>query len=383
MKKEMTPRERVLTALNHEEPDRVPIECGSMISSLQVDAYRNLKKYLGITGKEEKIIHWMMMTAQLDEEVYRRFRVDIRHIHAAPGESWKPAEKGEFVDEFGIRFRPSPDGYYHEIVGGPLREATIGDLERYELPDPHDPRRVAGLREKAKALREQTDYAIMLEGYSEATFGVPSWLRGAQQFYMDLVLDKPFVSLLLDKLMEFWIGLTDNVMKEVGQYIDIVKISDDFGTQKDVMISPELYREMIKPRQKKLYSHMKSLTDAKLALHTCGSVYKIIDDLIEVGVDILNPVQVSAADMDSKKLKEEFGDRIVFWGGGCDTQRTLQFGTPDEVADEVRRRIADFAPGGGYIFNQVHNIQPGTPPENVCAMFDTACEFGTYPIRTP
>jgi len=379
--KKMAPRERVLTALNHEEPDRVPIECGSMISSLQVDAYRDLKRHLGITGKEEKIIHWMMMTAQLDEEVYQRFHVDIRHIHAVPGESWKPTGTGEFVDEFGIRFRQSPNGYYHEIVGGPLWEATIEDLERYRLPDPHDPRRVAGLREKARALREETDYAIMLEGYSEATFGMPSWLRGAQQFYMDLVLNPRFVSLLLDKLMEFWMGLTDNVMKEVGQYIDIVKISDDFGTQRDTIISPELYRQMIKPRQKKLYSHIKSLTDAKLALHTCGSVYKIINDLIEVGVDVLNPVQVSAANMDSKKLKEEFGSRIAFWGGGCDTQRTLQFGTPDEAAEEVKRRIADFAPGGGYIFNQVHNIQPGTPPENVCRMFDTAYEFGTYPIR--
>lgn len=377
---EMTHRERVLAAVNHREPDRVPIDFGIQVTSIQINAYRELKKHLGVRGGEEMIINRMMMTAKPDEEVLRRFRVDTRHVRPRPARDWQKQEDGDYLDEFGIRWRLSPQGYYHEMVGHPLRDATIEDLERHPFPDPHDPIRTAGLEEAARELYEHSPYCVVLDAFPEVAFGFPSWLRGHQQFYTDLIADQAFAKALIEKLVGYWKGLATAILGKVGKYVHAVRVADDLGTQVDTIISPELYRKLIKPAQKEIYDHIKSLTDAKILLHSCGSVYKLIDDFIEIGVDCLNPVQVSAVNMESDRLKREFGDRITFWGGGCDTQQVLQFGSPREVEEEVRRRIKDLAPGGGFVFAQVHNIQPGTPPENICTMFDSALKYGKYPI---
>ena len=261
-----------------------------------------------------------------------------------------------------------------------MKEATIKDLDTYPWPDPDDPGRVKGLREEVKKLRNETDCAIIAD---IPVYGIfeHSWtcLRGADQFFMDLVLNEDFVLALFEKLLEIDIKLYANYMDAVGDLIDVVGVGDDLAGENAPLISPEMYRKLVKPYQAKLWKSIKEKTDAYLFLHSCGSIYKLIPDLIEMGVDIINPVQVAAKDMDSKRLKEEFGDDLTFWGG-IDTQKILPFGSPQNVEDEVKKRLSDFAPGGGYVLNAVHCIQPGVPPENIIQMYKAGLNYGKYPI---
>jgi uroporphyrinogen decarboxylase len=194
-----------------------------------------------------------------------------------------------------------------------------------------------------------------------------------------MVIDKPFVQAFIDKLLSIYTRLYGNYLDAVGDYIDVIFVLDDLGGENGPLISPASYRELIKPAHQKLWQFIKSRTKARLFLHSCGSVAAFIPDLIEAGVDILNPVQVAAKGMDSKRLKDAFGGRITFWGG-IDTQRILPLGSPEDVEIEVKKRIADLAPGGGYVLTAVHNIQAGVPPENIVMMYDAAKKYGNYPI---
>ena len=376
----MKPRERLLRTLEHKEPDRIPIDMGSPVTSIHIEAYIKLKKYLGINRPKPGILDMMQQVVVVDEPVLKRFSVDTRHLCLKP-KKWKPLSEGNYVDEWGIKYKKPEKSHYYDMYEHPLANATIEDLDKYSWPDPDDPERVEGLREKAEDIYKNTDYAIVLGGFGECLFGLPSWLRGHAQFYMDLLTDKKFANALLDRILEYEIRLVKNALKQVGKYIDVVRVSDDLGTENGPIISPPLYREMIKPRQKKLYHFIKEHSNAKLLLHSCGSVYDLIPDFIEIGVDALNPVQVAARNMETKKLKEKFGEKITFWGGGCDTQKVLPFGTIDEIKKEVKRRIKDLAPGGGFVFAPVHNIQPDVAPEKICAVYDTAIEFGSYPLK--
>jgi len=253
-------------------------------------------------------------------------------------------------------------------------------LESYPWPDPGDPGRIEGLREEAKKLRESAQYAIVADAIGLGVFE-SSWvlLRGPERFFMDMALDKPFVNALLEKLTDLHIKFHQNYLDAVGEFIDVIAVSDDLGGENGPLISPASYEELIKPFQKKLWKSIKNNTEAFLFLHSCGSIHRFIPDLIELGVDIINPVQVAARDMDTRKLKEEFGDKITFWGA-VDTQRILPFGSPDDVEREVKKRILDLAPGGGYVLSAVHNIQAGVSPENVCRMYETARQYGKYPV---
>lgn len=214
---------------------------------------------------------------------------------------------------------------------------------------------------------------------------MPCRLRGHTQFYMDMLLNEEFINALLDKFVDYWISLAEATLKPIGEYITAVSFNDDIGTQKGPLISPEIYRKLIKPRQKKFYAKIKECApNAKLVLHSCGSVYKFIPDFIEIGIDALNPIQLTAKDMsDTERLKKEFGDKLTFWGGGCDTQEILPNGTVSDIREEVKRRIQDLAPGGGFVFTPVHNIQPDVSPENICTLYDAAYEFGKYPLTLP
>ncbi|MBE0478175.1 uroporphyrinogen-III decarboxylase [Candidatus Aerophobetes bacterium] len=376
----MKPRERLLRALSHDEPDRVPVDIGSSVTSIHIDTYVRLKKYLGINKTKPRILHNMQQVVVVDEPVLRRFSVDTRHISVSSARGWQKLEDGRYVDEWGIKWTKPEGSHYYDMCEHPLAQATLEDLDRYRWPDPYNPRRVEGLREKAEDLYNNTDYTIVLSGFGECLFGFPAYLRGYAQFYMDLISNKRFVNAFLDMLLDYELRLMQNTLKEVGKYVHVVRVSDDFGTEKGSIISPSLYREIIKPRQKKLYQFIKENSGAKILLHSCGSIYDFIPDLIQIGVDAINPVQVSAKNMDTRKLKKEFGDRITFWGGGCDTQRILPFGTVREVKEEVKRRIKDLAPGGGFVFTPVHNIQYDVSPEKICALYDMAIEFGRYPI---
>jgi uroporphyrinogen decarboxylase len=267
-------------------------------------------------------------------------------------------------------------------VDHPLKDATVETLDAYPWPDPNDPGRVAGLCEEAKALREGTSYAIVADAPILGIFE-SSWvtLRGAMAFFMDMALNKPFVHALFEKLCDLHIQFYKNYLGAVGKFIDVIVVGDDMGTENAPFISVAMYREMVKPYQKRLWSVIKAHTDAKLFLHCCGSIRAFLPDLIEIGVDIINPVQVTARDMDPAALKSEFGNRLSFWGG-IDTQHVMPNGTPDDVEEEVKRRIAELAPGGGYVLTAVHNIQGGVKPENILRMYGAALRYGRYPIRT-
>ncbi len=254
-------------------------------------------------------------------------------------------------------------------------------LNNYQWPDPSDPSTVEGLRERAKELYETTDYALVLDTIGFGVFEQAWALRGFENFLLDLAMNRRFAEALLQRIADHRISLYDRILDEVGEYVQVVMNSDDLGIQNAPMVSPESYRSLIKPAQKRVWQFIKSRTRAFLFLHSCGSVREFIPDFIELGIDILNPIQMSAAGMDPKELKSEFGKDLVFWGGGCDTQKILPFGTPDDVEEEVKIRIGELAPGGGFVFNQVHNIQPHVPPENIVRMFETVLKWGVYPIE--
>ena len=203
-------------------------------------------------------------------------------------------------------------------------------------------------------------------------------LRGLENFLVDLMLNPSFASALMERIADVHIALWDNYLDAVGEYIQVAVVIDDLGTEESLMMSPDTYRRLVKPVQSRVWSHIKSRTDAALFLHSCGAIAPLIPDLIEIGVDIINPVQVSAKGMDPAQLKQRFGDEIVFWGGGCDTQQVLPYGSADDVRNEVATRVAQLSPGGGFVFCQVHNIQPDVPPENIVAMYQAVADYGRY-----
>ncbi|NLT77544.1 MAG: uroporphyrinogen-III decarboxylase [Planctomycetes bacterium] len=382
----MTSRQRVLTALDHKQPDRVPIDLGGFQTGIHKKAYIDLLNHLGIED-DVAIMDPVQQLARPCEAVLRQFRVDIRYVFAHGPDSFQGGiERNtrdgrlwhDLVDEFGVVWSmPDDQPLYMDISHHPLADATIDDLADYPFPKGDDPTRFTGLRDEALRWREQTPYAIST-GIGGVVYETCWYMRGLERWYMDTVENPDFCETLLDRTLAFWMGYYSEFMKEIGDLVDVVMIGDDIGGQTGPLFSPDFYRRVVKPRQKTLVQHIKSLTNARIWYHTCGSVVPLIGDLIDNGIDILNPVQVSAANMDPRDLKQRYGDRLTFWGGGIDTQHVLGFGTPEDVRKDVRKNVAALKPGGGYVFNSVHNIQAGVPPENIVAMFDAAYECGFY-----
>ncbi|MGD0803393.1 MAG: uroporphyrinogen decarboxylase family protein [Candidatus Bathyarchaeia archaeon] len=376
----MNSRERVLKVLDHREADRVPvIMCGNHAGISKL-AYDKLCRYLGTIDTSPRLVDRVQQIVEPDEHLLRKLGVDFRFIYAKAPKNSRPIEYSDdsFRDEWGIRSRRPPGGYWYDMVNHPLREANLEDLENYQWPDPTDAGRFEGLEKEAKKLYEETDYALATS-LAGSIYEQSWYLRSYPKFTFDLYRNPTFAEKLMDKILEFHMAFFDRFLDSVGQYIQIVFVGDDLAEQRGPAIRPSIYRSLIKPRHRKLYQFIKSKADVKLCYHSCGSVVPFINDLIEMGVDILTPVQVSAADMDTKRLKNDFGDRISFLGG-VDTQRVMPFGTVDDVRDEVKRRVEDLAPAGGYILGAVHNIQPEVPPENILAMFDAARKYGSYPL---
>jgi uroporphyrinogen decarboxylase len=384
----LTSRERVLCVINHEEPDRVPIFFGtSSPTTMLAPAYENFKAYLGVQHPP-RLLSKTFQYAQLDEDVLVRCGSDGRLIQPRP---LRPVTLGlpatvrrelsptRLIDDWGVTWEQRPGVPYYEVVDVPLRHALVDDLERYPWPDLAHPDRFAGLAEEAKALHEHTPYAIVALGYL-TIFEHVQLLRGLEAWLTDLAADPEFAHAILRKLTDVMIVGLDKYLEAVGPYTDLITFSDDLGSQRAPLISPKMYRWIIKPYQAEVIAAIKARTKAKVFFHSCGNVYPLIGDLIEIGVDVLNPIQVSAGEMgDTARLKREFGDKIAFCGA-IDTQWVLPHGSTADVRAEVRRRIRDLAPGGGYILAAVHCIQPDVPPENVLAMFDEAMVAGRYPL---
>jgi uroporphyrinogen decarboxylase len=399
-------RERVLAAFAHKEADRVPIDLGGTDDSgIAAVTYRDLRIRLGLPQRITHVADTFSQLAVVEDDVREALGIDTTSLFLQPREwhtgqlvdgtpalvpaLWKPQLQPDgsqlILDSSGRALMKMPrDGYYFDLIHAPLADASRpSDLDEYmnwiqnnDLAFYLD-KSYEEMAEDLRVLREKTDYAV-------GTFfgGHFLWagmdLRGAENFLLDLTRNQEFAEALMDRLLDVYLERFERFARTLGRYSDFIEFDEDLGTQDAPFLSPEMYRKLIKPRQKKLFSFVKSRCDARIFFHSDGAIRPVIPDLIDAGIDILNPLQVSARGMDPKELKKEFGKDLVLWGGGCDTQAVLPFGTPEQVRDEVRRRIDDLAPGGGYVFATVHNVQARVPVDNAIAAFQAAREYGEY-----
>jgi uroporphyrinogen-III decarboxylase len=421
----MTSRERVATALSHREPDRVPLDLGSSgTTGIMVTTYAKLRQRLGVNSRPPKVTEVLQMLGEVELPALEKLGCDLLPLSLPAGffgipyRDWKPWRTFEGVevlvpgqfnpvtDESGdLLLSPNGDptkcprgrmphnGYYFDII--PYQDPIDWDhldadgfaaqFARFDEPT------LEHLRTISEQLYEHTDFAL-LGSFGGAGLGdmpvvmaseleSPKGLRKYDDFLMAHLTHPEWIEDIYARQTEVALENLKLYREAAGDRISAIFMSGtDFGSQRGELISPDLYRRLYLPFHKRMNDWVHANTTWKTFFHCCGSIYHLIPSFIEAGVDILNPVQCSAANMEPERLKREFGDRIVFWGGGVDTQKTLPFGTPDEVRAEVRQRIRTFAPGGGYVFNSIHNIQAKTPVENVLAMYESARDFGRYPI---
>jgi len=368
-------RDRVLAVLNHETPDRLPVDLGGCpASGINLYAYTRLKEYLGLPGPvrvqaERSLLAWP------DEALLERFDVDLRLIVAYTAEDARSrgvfdeaayAREAQYTDMWGVGRRRPPRGHYY-VTHAPFEkeEPTLADLDAHPWPSPKKTD-ADGLRREAERLRRETDCALVVH-VPGRIFSLGQFMCGFENWLVQLKVNPEFCEALLDRALDIQLAMADETLKAVGDAVDILYLADDYGIQTGPLISPALFRAIFKPRMAKLIQFLRERSSATIAFHSCGSVYALIPDFIEVGVQVLNPVQVAAADMDSARLRREFGKHLVFWGA-IDTQHVLPKGTPDDVRAEVGRRVKDLSPG--YIPTSVHNIQAEVPPQNVVAMFE-------------
>ncbi len=385
-KETMTSRERILAAINHQTPDRVPIDLGGNQTGIHKFAYQALIDHLGIED-DIRIMDAVQQLAQPCEALLRRFHVDTRYIAAGAAAGFDGTIKTnhrngrlwhDLADEFGVVWSmPDDQRLYMDISHHPLADATIEDLNEYPFPKGDDPGRFEGLRERALQIRNETPYALV-SGISGVIYETCWYMRGLEAWYIDLLTQPEFCEALLDQTLKFWMDWFRVFLDEVGDLVDVIMIGDDLAGQDGPLFRPTIYRQIVKPRQKQLVQYIRSRTGAKIWYHTCGACREFIPDLLDNGADILNPVQIGAAGMDPAELKKQFGDQMVLWGGAIDAQHVLPAAKPETIREHVRRHLEIFKPGGGYVFNNVHNIQAGVPPENIVAMYDAAYEFGFY-----
>jgi uroporphyrinogen decarboxylase len=372
----MTHKERALAALNHQETDRIPIDFGSTISTtIIMPAYENLKRYLGFQHQTQFMVP-RAQTVIPDDQVLDRFDVDFCGIRLGNfrGGNYRELDSTTIMDAWGITWKKAEGGHFIN-VNGPFQNAEpkLELLEDHIWPNPDEPGLYEGLRERAAHFRRTTDRAIILD----LPLGILhqcEFLRGFAEFLMDLLINPEFAIRMMDRAADIWTQITQNALNAVGKNVDIVSWADDLSSQEAPLFSPKIYRDLVKPRHRRMIQAIKSAADVKIHYHTCGAVYDLIGDLIDIGVDALNPLQVSARNMDPARLKKEFGKRLSFWGG-MDTHRLLPFGSPSEVRKEVRKMIDLMGKGGGYILATVHNIQAEVPPENIVAMFEEARSY--------
>ena len=383
-----TSRTRVEASLNHREPDRVPYDLGgTILTGIHHHAYRRLRKYLGLPEVEIEIEDPIQQLARVHEDVKKQLKVDVYGLNPSKPRGiatlpWSENGYDKLVDEWGIEWwKPQDGGFYYDMQRHPLAEIdTVAGLAKYKFPDPLDPGRYEGMAARAGELMNRKQVAYVLGRNAPGIFEIALWMRGFENFFCDMVTNPQFAEALLDNIMEVKMKYWARALELIGPNVMMISEADDLASQDRCLVSPELYRKLIKPRHTKLFAFIKEKAKApvKIFYHSCGAIMSLIPDLIESGVDVLNPVQVSAAGMDTRELKKRFGPQITFYGGGVDTQHVLPQGTQQEVRDEVKRRIDDLAPGGGFIFTTVHNIQADVPPENIVAMWETVREYGVY-----
>jgi uroporphyrinogen decarboxylase len=384
----MTGKERVLLALDHEEPDRVPLIIGQTnATGIKMRPYRDLRRLLGIGGSESYIYDWPELgTARPDEATLERLGSDARSVlDAFP--SWvreRSRSRGEhepFLDDWGTGNLEIEPGKWYPGIHPMAAMRSLADIESYPWPDMDDPSRVAHARAEARALAERGQYAVMGCPWLLFPFERAMAMQGMDVFLENMLLESEFASALLWKIESLCKRLMGHFLDECGEDLDIIKIGDDLGAQENLMISPASYRELLKPIHADLIAFIKTKTRAKIFFHSDGDIFDLVPDLVEIGVDILNPIQSGAGRMsDLGLLKKTYGKELCFCGA-IDTQRILPYGTPAEVRAEVRRVIGLLGGGGGYMLAAVHTVMDEVPAENLLAMCDAAREFGSYPLE--
>ncbi len=372
----MTSRERVQCVLEHRKPDRVVVDLGSTASGMTNLTFQRVKKYFGITGGDI-LVRPDESSAWYNDQLTEKMGSDFKHVFLLPPDGYDPLKDGGdvIVTEWGLQ-KTLKQGLW-QCSSNPLKDADIEDIDAYSWPDPYAPGRDRGLRERAEYLYHYTDYAIAARAVSHGFFELAWELRGMENLLMDMLIDKDFANRLMDKILEIQIGFYDVLLSACGEYLQVVETGDDYGTQRGPIMSPELFWEMIVPRRKKLNDFIRSKApQAKIFHHTCGSVYRLLDGLIESGVDILNPVQPSAADMNTARLQREYGDRLIFHGG-IDEQTAL-IGNTERLKEEMRERISTLGREGIYIIAPTSNFQDDMPLENIVNFAAYAKEIGQY-----
>jgi uroporphyrinogen decarboxylase len=397
----MNHRERVTAAIRHQKPDRIPVDLGGMRSTgIMAMAYADLKQHLGIDRGDIYVFDTGQQLAFVEEPVRQRFGCDVVILDAGLLAGWRnytlpdgrPAkicadfhtepdgEGGEYaVDDSGRRVSHRPaTSYYFDGIFNPLENVTsIAELDQYDPPVLTD-EWLAILQNEARRLHDETDYAI-LGSFGAAFLEGGQGLRGWGNFMMDLAGNRAFAEALLDRMLTHYLRNVELYLDAVGNYIQIIQVGGDLGTQSGPQLRPQMYYDIIQPRQKVLWGRIHELAPrVAVFLHSCGSIYEYIPGLIDAGCDVLNPVQISAKGMDPERLKTAFGDQLCFWGGGCDTQLVLPFATPEEVYAHTLRNVEILKPGGGFVFCQVHNIQACVPPQNIVAMYEAVQDSWTY-----
>jgi len=375
----LTPRERLRTALAHREPDRVPFDLGStQVTSIASRAQSRLRARLGLPAAAARVSDRVQQLDHGEEDLLRFLEVDTRGLwplttRNGPVPETDDGEHLAHVDEWGLTYRiPREGAFWYDLAQSPLAsgELTRERIDAHPWPRGSDPRLVAHLRAEAEAHRE-AGYAVVLKSLSAGLFEMAQRLRGMEAFLIDLVEAPVAAGLLLDRVLEVKLDYWRSALAALGDVVDVVAEGDDYGTQQSMLVSPVTFRSVFKPRLAELVRAMKrGAPDAFVFFHSCGSVRRILPDFLEIGIEVLNPVQTTAAGMEPVALKRDFGKDVSFWGGGVDTQSVLPRGTPAEVRDDVRRNVDALAPGGGFVFCAVHNIQADVPPENVLAMVE-------------
>ena len=376
---EMIPRECFWKVVNHEEPDRIPIFWGGTNSSIVPSHYDALCQELGITDYKKPVGDFG--TINLHPKLRERLHSDVELlILGAPRR--KRLENG-LIEDGMWGFRMKEVGGYRTFPDdiAPLRHAkNIEDIEAHPVwPDPDDPAYYENQKNRATKLFDTGKIVLGEASYAGSPFFVYPWFRGVDQWMMDPYTNPDFYRYLAQKIVDFSAVVLERWLEQVGEYLDVLCFYDDIAMQTGPMVSLDHYRKWILPYEKQLVDVAKKMTKAKLSIHCCGSCYDLLPGFMEVGYEILNPMQTRAKNMEAWRLKRDYGDRLTFYGG-VDIQRLLPFGTEEDIRRGVKDLIKSLAPGGGFLFATSHNIEPDTPPKNIVAMFDAAHEFGRYPI---
>lgn len=374
----MDNKERIVRALKHKDTDRVPMDFGSTpVTGIHYDAYIKLREYLGFNLSKTDVFFTskMQQSVMPDEDILEFFDIDTRGIYLGkPNKSLDmDLGDGNWRDMWGVVRKIPRNGSYYEIIRSPLQDKNLNskNINEFEWPDYNDYGFYEGISERAKAINQKNLGSILI--ISGSVVHTSQFMRGFENWYMDLILNPKLIQEIMQRITDFYIGVLKNAFKNLGKFgktIDAVFFSDDLGTQESTQISTDFYRKLIKPFHKKMYSFVGKEIGSDVFLHSCGAIYPLINDLIDAGVTILNPIQVSAKNMDILKLKNDFGDKLVFWGA-IDSTRLLVSGDPNDIRKKINETIGILGKNGGYVLSASHNIQADIPSENIIKLYES------------